>query len=53
MDDTQHGYNDRMAGYYDKWYRYNRLDEGAAYDRGCVNAVNSVGCPANCVIIPS
>jgi len=28
------GRRDAAGGYYDKWYRYNRLDEGAAYDAG-------------------
>lgn len=32
--DEQRGYSDRMAHCYDKWYRYNRSDNGAAYDRG-------------------
>ena len=43
--DEKKGYTDRLAGYYDKWYRYNRQDEGAAYDKGCVKAVNSGKCP--------
>ena len=34
------GYKDRMNGYYDKWYRYNRADDGAEYDRGCVQAID-------------
>ena len=37
--DKQKGYEDRMAGYYDKWYRYNRLDEGKAYDEGQRQAI--------------
>ena len=36
--DEAAGYRDRKAGYYDKWYRYNRDDNGAAYDKGCVRA---------------
>ena len=43
--DEKRGYRDRIAGYYDKWYRYNRQDDGAAYDRGCVRAINSGRCP--------
>lgn len=43
--DETRGYKDRMAGYYDKWYRYNRKDDGASYDKGCVKAVNSGKCP--------
>ena len=27
--DEKRGYNDRRAGFYDKWYRYNRDDDGA------------------------
>lgn len=42
--DEAAGYRDRKAGYYDKWYRYNRADNGAAYDRGCVRAVNEGKC---------
>lgn len=38
--DEQKGYDDRNAHYYDKWYRYNRSDDGAAYDRGVVRCVN-------------
>lgn len=40
-EDEKRGYKDRLAGFYDKWYRYNRKDDGAAYDKGCVRAVNS------------
>lgn len=42
--DEAQGYRDRIAGYYDKWYRYNRPDDGAAYDAGCVRAVDSRKC---------
>lgn len=42
--DEEAGYNDRVNGYYDKWYRYNRRDNGAAYDRGCVKAVDGGLC---------
>lgn len=38
--DEQKGYDDRNAHCYDKWYRYNRSDDGAAYDRGVVRCVN-------------
>lgn len=44
LTDKQQGEKDRMAGYYDKWYRYNRPDEGAAYDRGCETAMESGAC---------
>ena len=43
--DMAAGYRDRKAGYYDKWYRYNRPDDGAAYDAGCVKAVNEGNVP--------
>lgn len=43
--DVKAGYRDRINGYYDKWYRYNRADEGASYDIGCKNAVDSGKCP--------
>ena len=49
--DEQRGYRDRMAGHYDKWYRYNRPDEGAGYDKGCVAAVNSGKCPDDFTLI--
>lgn len=45
ITDEQRGYRDRLAGFYDKWFRYNRIDNGAAYDRGCVRAVDSGKCP--------
>lgn len=28
------GENDCKSGIYDKWYRYNRKDDGSAYDAG-------------------
>lgn len=51
MTDEQKGYADRLAGYYDKWYRYNRSDSGAAYDRGVVQAVNTGKCPMQFTLI--
>ena len=45
MTDASSGYNDRLAGYYDKWYRYNRPDGGAEYDKGVRLAANSGLCP--------
>jgi hypothetical protein len=39
--DYEKGFADRACGFYDKWYRYNRHDDGAEYDRGCVACVNS------------
>jgi len=44
-DDEAAGYKDRLSGFYDKWYRYNRSDDGVAYDRGCKKAVDSGKCP--------
>jgi len=38
--DEQAGYEARKAHYYDKWYRYTRSDNGAAYDRGVAKCVN-------------
>ena len=38
--DFENGQRDKVAGYYDKWYRYNRRDAGEAYDNG----FNSVEC---------
>lgn len=35
--DYKAGANDCKNGVYDKWYRYNRTDDGAAYDAGWVN----------------
>lgn len=32
--DFNSGKRDKKAGVYDKWYRYNRRDDGAAYDDG-------------------
>lgn len=32
--DYEKGMNDCKLGVYDKWYRYNRIDDGQAYDLG-------------------
>ena len=34
LRDMLNGYNERSAGWYDKWYRYSRWDGGWAYDFG-------------------
>lgn len=34
VNDFNAGKKDKKAGYYDKWYRYNRTDDGKAYDDG-------------------
>ena len=50
-EDAKKGYADRLAGYYDKWYRYNRSDDGAEYDRGCVKAVSTGKCPDSFTLV--
>ena len=50
--DVQKGYEERMVGYYDKWYRYTRADEGRAYDLGVRLAAETVGCKEEMIIIP-
>lgn len=40
--DFEKGYEEAKAGYYDKWYRYNRKDQGYEYDRG-VNKAKEEG----------
>lgn len=50
--DVRNGYNERSVGYYDKWYRYNRADEGRAYDLGVKLAANTNGCTDEFQIIP-
>lgn len=50
--DFLNGYKDRKVGYYDKWYRYSRLDEGRAYDLGVKEALKEDNTPADMNIIP-
>ena len=50
--DVKAGYSDRLYGYYDKWYRYSRDDEGRAYDKGTRIAVMKDDCVEEMVIIP-
>ena len=50
--DVKHGYEERSVGYYDKWYRYSRADEGRAYDFGVRFAASIGGCPEDMQIIP-
>ena len=52
IKDMTNGFNERMVGYYDKWYRYNRIDEGRAYDIGVRLAAEQKRCPAELTIIP-
>ena len=40
--DYKAGEADCEAGYYDKWYRYNRNDDGLAYDFGWMHANRTV-----------
>ena len=44
IKDITAGYKERKAGYYDKWYRYARADEGAAYDAGVRLAAEESEC---------
>ena len=50
--DIKNGYNERGVGYYDKWYRYTRADEGRAYDLGVKLAASTDGCENEMIIIP-
>lgn len=38
-DDAYFGFKDASVGYYDKWYRYNRKDNGKRYDEGVAEAI--------------
>ena len=49
--DYEFGYRSGKAGYYDKWYRYNRKDDGAQYDRG-FDEGRKVSKKENYIIIP-
>lgn len=49
--DRKHGFADRMSGFYDKWYRYNRKDNGKAYDEGVQEAINTPGCSESLQVI--
>lgn len=40
-DDAYFGFKDAVSGYYDKWYRYNRKDNGKRYDEGVQAALKS------------
>lgn len=45
IKDMQRGFEERLVGYYDKWYRYNHADEGRAYDAGVRMACELEECP--------
>ena len=49
--DIERGYEERMVGYYDKWYRYNHADEGSAYDAGQRMATKNPKCSTEFNII--
>lgn len=49
--DIINGYRERMVGWYDKWYRYTRADEGRAYDAGQKLATMEDKCPETFNII--
>ena len=49
--DIERGYEERMVGYYDKWYRYSHADEGAAYDAGQRIATENPKCSTEFNII--
>ena len=51
VKDIQAGYEQRMVGYYDKWYRYSHADEGAAYDAGVKLATSNPKCKDTFTII--
>lgn len=49
--DIERGYEERMVGYYDKWYRYSHADEGHAYDVGQRLATENPKCSTEFNII--
>ena len=51
VNDFLAGKKQRLVGYYDKWYRYNRKDGGAAYDAGVQAAIDSGLATDHCIII--
>ncbi len=51
IHDIKYGYKERMVGYYDKWFRYTRADEGRAYDLGVKLALENPKCCENMHII--
>jgi hypothetical protein len=52
MTDFERGRKEAKAGYYDKWYRYNRKDDGAEYDRGHAVGMTESKREGGCIIIP-
>jgi hypothetical protein len=57
--DFENGQKDKKAGYYDKWYRWNRKDDGKAYDDGFNSVstdaleINIIECMHNMEHIPT
>jgi len=49
--DEEAGYRDAQTGYYDKWYRYNRSDDGSSYDKGVGRAMSEGKCPEVVILI--
>lgn len=49
--DIKVGYADRMVGYYDKWCRYVRADNGRAYDKGVELATKEDECSEHVTFI--
>lgn len=39
LNDAYFGFRDASVGYYDKYYRYSRNDEGRKYDKGVMEAL--------------
>lgn len=48
--DFEYGMRDAKIGIYDKWYRYNRSDDGAEYDAGHRIAMQTWNCPPQQII---
>lgn len=44
VQDFRAGIRDCKGSIYDKWYRYNRRDDGAAYDKGWMQQNKSTQC---------
>lgn len=52
LSDYKCGKRDAAAGYYDKWYRYNRKDNGEEYDAGWQAARKENLVPDDITFIP-
>lgn len=49
--DDYYGYCDAQVGFYDKWYRHNREDDGRLYDEGWQRAKQEGLVPDNTIFI--